>query len=819
MTDDKKNSQGGSSLSHSGETTKKDALKGRYVNRTTELRKEKQKAQNRQQYAPHSETYHTGSHSVSGNTYSYSKDSNSRTQTDPTYSDKTYNDHYDDPNRHYINTSAPISSSSETEITDKRATSEKAAALKKKLESKLNDENSTATKDKYDEKTHVTEQTILSFKNTETENKHTADDSSKNPFGKINNYESMSKDIKDSYKKTMQVEQFTAKQNNAKQQTADMYFQHLENKTLIDAEKAVDAAVTSYAVEGTVRDNAAAGFEMLSEAAEAVNSGDAAKLIAQPAMHFIKGQLNQHVVNAAEKISDINALVSASDSVGGTVTDVAAYAAADAAKDLAKQIFIPTDRKMKKQLEKKVNRINKKTLKKQNAIQKARSDAMNGNISDKLEKKLDKIELKQEKYKQKLIAENKKLQKQQYFAAIKREKKIGVYKRFNAAYGKNAAAAALKKKGFAAVIAAASGAITVILVIVLLLVFISSLFFWLDKPDDKKQQKEKELLEDYVVYIGDYFDRQQISILQKVDRFWGGFKPDKYNYQNNSPAYIECLDNYDNRWLKLENFTYENVIALAAVKKFHELETKTSFSDGEEIEIKTYVMSITEQDLDDVMTGLFNVVIELQVGPCNGDCTETETVTATEIKTFQGYDKYNNPIYYLKGYNIEHKFSYACGKAHYKLHGNVINYSHYGEDFILTHIIKPPSPDDYATTEEYEKARRMAENDRKVYDVYKDYIDKMLGTATTMPNYESASERQRLAAMCDTAEPDGKYVNSLTRQQRPSPNPDFTEESKTPKSYTRISLPISLWHPSDINTQSLSESEPERKQKYAQKIY
>lgn len=198
----------------------------------------------------------------------------------------------------------------------------------------------------------------------------------------------------------------------------------------------------------------------------------------------------------------------------------------------------------------------------------------------------------------------------------------------------------------------------------MLLVFISSLFFWLDKPDDKKQQKEKELLEDYVVYIGDYFDRQQISILQKVDRFWGGFKPDKYNYQNNSPAYIECLDNYDNRWLKLENFTYENVIALAAVKKFHELETKTSFSDGEEIDIKTYVMSITEQDLDDVMTGLFNVVIELQVGPCNGDCTETETVTATEIKTFQGYDKYNNPIYYLKGYNIEHKFSYIKNGEH-----------------------------------------------------------------------------------------------------------------------------------------------------------
>lgn len=818
MTDDKKNSQGGSSLSHSGETTKKDALKGRYVNRTTELRKEKQKAQNRQLYAAHSEVSAAATHYVSDNTSSYSSNSRS-TQSSRAYSDsdKAYGNNHSNSEKLYTTDRAADSSHSlsRSEIPDKRAASEKAAALKSKLESRLNAENITAANNKHDERSNITEQTIMSDKSpAKAAENAPPDDAGKNYFGKIGEYKSMSQDMKESYKKAMQVNQFTAKQ-----QTADIYFQHLENKTLIDAEKAVDSAVTSYAVEGTVRDNAAAGFEMLSEAAEAVNSGDAAKLIAQPAMHFIKGQLNQKVVRAAEKISDINALVGASDSVGSTVTDVAAYAAADAAKDLAKQIFIPTDRKMKKQLEKKVNRINKKTLKKQNAIQKARSDAMNGNISDKLEKKLDKIELKQEKYKQKLIAENKKLQKQQYFAAIKREKQIGVYKRFNAAYGKNAAAAALKEKGFAAVIAAASGAITVILVIVLLLVFISSLFFWLDKPDDKKQQKEKELLEDYVVYIGDYFDRQQISILQKVDRFWGGFKPDKYNYQNNSPAYIECLDNYDNRWLKLENFTYENVIALAAVKKFHELETKTSFSDGEEIEIKTYVMSITEQDLDDVMTGLFNVVIELQVGPCNGDCTETETVTATEIKTFQGYDKYNNPIYYLKGYNIEHKFSYACGKAHYELYGNVINYSHYGEDFILTHIIKPPSPDDYATTEEYEKARRMAENDRKVYDVYKDYIDKMLGTATTMPDYESASERQRLAAMCDTAEPDGKYVNPLTRQQRPSPNPDFTEESKTPKSYTRISLPISSWQPSDINTQSLSESEPERKQKYAQKIY
>lgn len=807
MTDDKKNSQGGSSLSHSPET-KKDALKGRYVNRTTELRKEKQKAQNRQQYAPHSETYHTGSHSVSGNTYSYSKDSNSRTQTDPTYSDKTYNDHYDDPNRHYINTSAPISSSSETEIADKRAASEKAAALKKKLESKLNDENSTATKDKYDEKSHLTEQTILSFKNTETENKHTADDSSKNPFGKINNYESMSKDIKDSYKKTMQVEQFTAKQNNAKQQTADMYFQHLENKTLIDAEKAVDAAVTSYAVEGTVRDNAAAGFEMLSEAAEAVNSGDAAKLIAQPAMHFIKGQLNQHVVNAAEKISDINALVSASDSVGGTVTDIAAYAAANTAKKFARSILLPSDKKMQKDLVKKVTRINKSALKKQNAIQKARGEAMNGNISHKLEKKLDKIEKNQDKYKEKLIREKKNLQKKQYQATVKRKKQIGVYKRFNASFGQQAAAAAVKKKGIAAVIAGASGAISVILIIILVLIFISSLFFWLDKPADE-QKKEKEMLEDYVVYIGDYFDQQQINILQKVDRFWGGFKPDKYNYQNNSAVYIECLDNYDNRWLKLENFSYENVIALAAVKKFHELEMKKTFADGEEINLNEYVYQIEEQDLDDVMTGLFNINIEIRVGPCDGDCTETETVTSTEIKTFQGYDKYGNPIYYTKGWHIEHKFSYTCGKSHYKLYGNVINYSHYGEDFILTHIIKPPSPDDYATQEEYEKAKRIAENDRKVYAVYKDYIDKTLGTTTLMPDYESSSERQRLAAMCNTAEPDGKYVNALTRQQKPSPNSDFVEEGKTPKSYTRISLPISTWQPS-INTQS-SAALPTRK--------
>ena len=223
MTDDKKNSQGGSSLSHSGETTKKDALKGRYVNRTTELRKEKQKAKNRQQYAAHSEVSAAATHYVSDNTSSYSSNSRS-TQSSRAYSDsdKAYGNNHSNSEKLYTTDRAADSSHSlsRSEIPDKRAASEKAAALKSKLESRLNAENITAANNKHDERSNITEQTIMSDKSpAKAAENAPPDDAGKNYFGKIGEYKSMSQDMKESYKKAMQVNQFTAKQ-----QTADIYF-------------------------------------------------------------------------------------------------------------------------------------------------------------------------------------------------------------------------------------------------------------------------------------------------------------------------------------------------------------------------------------------------------------------------------------------------------------------------------------------------------------------------------------------------------------------------------------------------------------------
>lgn len=844
MADDKKRGQGDNSLSshsaaanknssrkkagdtantanHIDNSNKKDALKGKYVNMQISAQKEKQKERYRQ--ASQAQVFTAGNYAgetyTSHQTHTYSDVSerkytsqNTEKYDNPSpaqyshFAEGTYNSYtnsnnneYSRSDSHYINRENTSSVTKEPRKTplsggddNRKATAEKAAMIKTMLEQKTVGEKFSAVgfKDE-NEAPHSPDsyhQPINAKDNKSSDNKSAELSSAELSEKPPREYKKMGQEEKESYQKAIKASLYTARQKSA-----DMYYQHLTNQTLISAEKELSAARRNYNTESVIRENAEEGMEIASEAMDALNSEDAGKLLLLPAAHILKRHINQNVIKAADRISSANNIVNSSDSVGSTVIDLAADAAANETSKLAKSIFLSSDKKLERKFNRKVKRIDRKYLNNQLKIQRNRGEAMNGNIGKELEKKLDKIEQNQEKYKEKLLKEKKTLQKKQYQSALKKKTQVGIYKQYNAAFGSKAANAALTKAGSAAVMAGASSVVAIILILVLILMFISSLFFWLDNPDKSTPKKEQELLEDYVEYISDYFDWQQIKILQKVDRFWGGFKPDKYHYQNRDPAYIESLDKYENRWLKLENFSYENVIALAAVKKFHELETKRAFSDNSEIDISTYVMSITEQDLDDVMQGMFYVYIQFGVINCDGDCTETETVTATPFQKLVTW--INHKPQYETWYHVNHHFTYSCGQTHHSLSGNVINYSHYGEEFMLNLIIKPPSPEDYPNSEEYEKAKRMAENDRKVYQVYKDYIDDILGTATMMPDYESASERARLAKLCGTAEADGKYVNAETRDKHPAPNEDFMEDLRYPKEYTRVSPPLVVWSP------------------------
>lgn len=106
------------------------------------------------------------------------------------------------------------------------------------------------------------------------------------------------------------------------------------------------------------------------------------------------------------------------------------------------------------------------------------------------------------------------------------------------------------KKGAAAVIAAVGPAFFVLLI---LLMVISALFTWITPHEENFYVEEDnawepvmvesndEILKGYIKHIQDYFDKKQLEILSKVDFEFGGFEPDKYEWEHteNNPNAIE----------------------------------------------------------------------------------------------------------------------------------------------------------------------------------------------------------------------------------------------------------------------------------------
>ena len=98
-------------------------------------------------------------------------------------------------------------------------------------------------------------------------------------------------------------------------------------------------------------------------------------------------------------------------------------------------------------------------------------------------------------------------------------------------------------KGKAAVIAGAGAAVLPILLLVIVVMFICAVFSWLDPHEEKlydstnKEYKtqalenDAETLQGYVSLIQDIFDEKQLEVLQIVDKDYGGFDPDDYQYE------------------------------------------------------------------------------------------------------------------------------------------------------------------------------------------------------------------------------------------------------------------------------------------------
>lgn len=180
---------------------------------------------------------------------------------------------------------------------------------------------------------------------------------------------------------------------------------------------------------------------------------------------------------------------------------------------------------------------------------------------DKLDKKLSALRAKQ-KAAEKRIEQLKKEQ-------AKRQVKINIYKAENGITSKSnsasqnikaviksqhkAAKAAAAAKSSAAIVAASGGVLFPILGIVVIIIIIAALFSWIIPHEETFYVEEDnawepvmvesndEILKGYIKHIQDYFDKKQLEILSKVDFEFGGFEPDKYEWEHteNNPNAIE----------------------------------------------------------------------------------------------------------------------------------------------------------------------------------------------------------------------------------------------------------------------------------------
>ena len=351
-----------------------------------------------------------------------------------------------------------------------------------------------------------------------------------------------------------------------------------------------------------------------------------------------------------------------------------------------------------------------------------------------------------------------------------------------------------------------------VLLVMFIVILICCLFFWLAKTSPEDKRKESQILWDYVQYIDDYFYKKQLLILESCDRHWGGFEPDMYTYYSiykiDKPFkkvrfenfHIEEMDKFGNRWLKLKGFSYEDIIALAAVKKFHELETKRYYlyDPTAEVDMEDYVLQIDKEDLDDILPILTTIEFRRsKSGHCDADCTEYFRVSIDSSYEVTTYNDYGEPDGTETWYVMGCRYSYGCAGRHTQgttlLEGCVIDNTAAGEDLILKRVIPVPSRTEYDSDEEYESACKMAENERAIYYAYKEYIRDTLKTETRMPDFSSPEERMKLLSMApedvQKNNPTADYVCELNRESAPPKSEDFTYETLDPSESFTVSFP------------------------------
>ena len=162
---------------------------------------------------------------------------------------------------------------------------------------------------------------------------------------------------------------------------------------------------------------------------------------------------------------------------------------------------------------------------------------------------------------------------------------------------------------------------------------------------------------------------------------------------------IYNLNEFGNRWIKLANdVDFESIIAMAAIKKFQYMES-------DDFDETSYIYEITTDDINEVCDKLYSVSIEKRKG---GSCA--------------CLDCNRRPV--------EGGWEYFCDRAatHVHLRGQVTNFTNYGFDYLLNRVLDMTVP--------------TFEQDKEIFEVYKAYISDVLGTSTTIDDFENDESAQ-----------------------------------------------------------------------------
>lgn len=354
-------------------------------------------------------------------------------------------------------------------------------------------------------------------------------------------------------------------QMNRRKDAVVMHSQAQTNAALISAEKAKMSALKNAEAEEFTRDNVVPGIEMAAGYISAVKNGDAVGMITQPAVSVIKNNMGS-LRGISDNISTISGAVQSSDSIGGAAVNAGTSLAAGKLRSaVSNYLFKPSDAKIEGRLEKKFRCIDRKTDRQMSRIQKEKAEAMNGNISKKLEKKLDKVERDREKYKQKLARQQKELQRRQ-------QKNIYIkHNRNDPAFVGNklkrkAAGAAGKSK---LLLGSGMSFLVIILIIIILLILIASLFSWLtpfdfslagdDSGEQTAASTEEEIIDGYAKLIQNYMDVTQAYYYLEYGDWYGGV----YDYPAPDISFSEYLAEYQSLVIQRIQEKYEALFAAA----------------------------------------------------------------------------------------------------------------------------------------------------------------------------------------------------------------------------------------------------------------